>query len=119
MRGEEDCHTCLAARFFKVPDAALGDHVKANGRLIEKQHVGTMDERRRQFSAHPLSKRQAPDRRIEELAETEKVIKLLKEVLVDGSIHVIHRRQDIEGVNCGEVPPKLSPLAEDHSDLVG
>ena len=46
----------------EVLDVVLGDHVQADRRLVEEQHLGRVQQGGDQFHLHPLAQRQLADR---------------------------------------------------------
>ena len=55
----------------------LGDHVQADRRLVEEQHVGRVQQRGDQLHLHPLAQRQFADRLPQQLADVEQVGQLV------------------------------------------
>ena len=52
-------------------DRLLADHVQADRRLVQEQHLGAVQQRRGQLAAHPLAQRELPDRGVEERVQVE------------------------------------------------
>ena len=60
-----------------ILDVVLGDHVQADRRLVEEQHLGRVQQRGDQFHLHPLAQRQLADRLAEQVADVEQLGQLV------------------------------------------
>ncbi|MNI45182.1 hypothetical protein D3C73_995980 [compost metagenome] len=70
MGGQQQRGAVLAA--LGVQELAkflLTDHVQANGRLVQDQQLGAMQQGSRNFAPHTLAQRKLPDRRGKELSQ--------------------------------------------------
>ena len=54
-------------------NVVLGDHVEADRRLVEKQHLGRVEQGGDQFHLHPLAQRQLAHRLAEQLPHVEQI----------------------------------------------
>src|SRR2546423_5978727 len=75
MRREHDRDAKLpVGRAQEGADAVLDQHVQADRRLVEEQHLGLVQERQRDLAAHPLPERELAHGEALELADAQKVL---------------------------------------------
>ena len=92
-------------------DVVLGDHVQADGGLVEEQHVGRVQQRGDQLHLHPLAQRQLADRLREQPAHAEHVGQLVAGALEPLGLDAIDLLVQAERLGGGQVPPELVLLA--------
>ena len=61
----------------KLPDVIFGDHVQADGRLVEKQQRRIVKQRRGQIAAHALAERELAHRRVQVVADAQNFVEVL------------------------------------------
>ena len=72
--GEDDGDAALAVDLGEeFPHRILGDHVEADGRLVEEEDLGVVQQRHHDLGAHALAERQLAHRAVEEGRELEEV----------------------------------------------
>ena len=104
-------------------DRVLGDHVEADRGLVEKQHLGLVQERRHELELHPLAEREFADRLEDQLPHAEQVDEFVARPLEPGGIDAVDLLVEPEALGGGQVPPELVPLphheGEPAAEVVG
>ena len=99
---------------------SLLSDVQADGRLVEHQQLGGVQQRGGDLAAHPLAERQLAHRGVEERLHLEQLARTRRSRGCQR-----RRRQPVDGAEQPErvaqrqVPPQLAALAEDHADPAG
>ncbi len=100
----------------ELADVVLGNHVEANGRLIEKEERGIVQQCRGQIAAHAFAERKFAHGSVQVIANAEDFVEALHarvEILLR---YIVNAAQKLERFDHGNVPPKLGALAEHHAD---
>ena len=74
VRGEHQGGATLVVEGAQeLPQPALGDDVETDGRLVEIEDLGVVEQRRGDVAAHPLSEAELPHRGVHQLTEVEQL----------------------------------------------
>ena len=92
-------------------DRVLGHHVEADGGLVEKQHLGLVQERRDELELHPLAEREFADRLEDQLPHAEQVDEFVPRLLKTGRVDPIDLLMQPKTLGSRQVPPELVPLS--------
>jgi hypothetical protein len=98
------------------PQPLLAREVQPDGRLVEHEQLGPVQQRRRHLAAHALAQRELPHRRGEELGHVEQLDALVQAV---GVGHPVDGAVQREALAQRQVPPELAALPEDDADALG
>ena len=72
VRGQQHRRAPLGVHLAQeLPHLRLGDHVEPDGRLVEVQHLGVVQQRRRDVAAHPLAEGELPHRHVQQVAQVQ------------------------------------------------
>ena len=85
----------------------LGNDIQADGRLVEKQHVGRVQQGGDQFHFHPLAQRQLADRLVKQLAHAEQIGQFVAGLVELPRLDAVDVLMEAERLGGGQVPPKL------------
>src|SRR3990167_6468170 len=102
----------------KVPHFFLHDDIKTNGRLVQKENFGMMDEGSYQFHFHSLSQRQLPDRYFTQIADIQKFRQLFQIFLIFVFAQIIYFLVQSERLDRWKIPPELVFLTHDQTYLL-
>jgi hypothetical protein len=100
----------------EVAHGGLHGHVEADGRLVEEQDLGPVDEGRRQLALHTLAHGELPRGRVDEPRQIQQ-----RDQLVDGGLelrprHLVDGAVELEGLGGRQVPDELLLLARHQHD---
>ena len=110
------CVAPLGAQELAQP--LLGQHVEADGRLVEDHQAGRVQQRGGDLGAHPLAQRELAHRRREELARARGGRPARRSARARRPADSAWMAARIrERLAHRQVPPQLGALAEDHADL--
>ncbi len=120
MRGEQHTNV-LEPRHFtdRVADVLLGNHVQADGGLIEQDQLRAVQERGCHLTPHPLTERKFPHRSLQEILNLERFRDLPDADFRLAVVHLIDLSEEGERVDGRQVIPKLRALAKDRADVIG
>jgi hypothetical protein len=109
-----------AAQFGEeTPHRLPADHVESDRRLVQEEHLRTVQQGGGQLAAHPLAERELTDRDVEEGVQVEQVPTAAQPGGVVAGRHPVDVPQQLERVAQGQVPPELGALPEHHADAEG
>ena len=92
MAGQQNGRAVTTVVFLhKTADAALHGHIQANGRFIEEQHFGPMQQRADKFHLHAFAQRQIADRLLDKILDLEQFNEFIARLFELGS------RQPVNG----------------------
>ena len=94
-------------------------HVQADGRLVQDQQLGGVQQRGRDLGAHPLAEGQLADRGVQARRHLQLVDQLGRAGRGGAGVQPVDRGEDGERLAQRQVPPQLAALAEDHPDPAG
>ncbi|HEX8582057.1 MAG TPA: hypothetical protein VF640_07005 [Acidimicrobiales bacterium] len=103
----------------EVAHPRLADDVEPDGRLVEEQQLGVVEQGGDEVAPHALPEGQLPHRRVEERRHVEQVDERVEVLAVAVLGHPVDPAEQLEGVEEGQVPPQLGALAEHHADAAG
>src|SRR5579885_2391628 len=95
----------------------LRDNVQADGRFVEKEHFGLVQQRRDEFHFHSLAQRQFADAHAEFVPHGQQLAQFGDGALETRFGDVVNFRVQFQRFPRGQVPPKLVFLAEDEGKL--
>ena len=117
VRGEEDRGPLLFVHpADEVADRLLHDHVEADRRLVEEQHLGRVQERGGDLAAHALAERELAHRRAQVFPDPERLDEQVDARTGFRPVQVVDVGEQEHRVQGREVVPELRPLAEDRAD---
>ena len=77
VRGQEDRGAPLLVEADQqLAEPLLGDEVEADGRLVEEEDLGVVEQARGQLAAHALTERERAHRRVEEVGGVQQLAQL-------------------------------------------
>ena len=100
----------------ELQDVALGQHVDADGRLVQKEDLRFVHEHERQVGAHLLAQAELPRQGVEELVDAQELLDEGEHGLVAVAGDVPDHPLPLEAGRDRLVPPELGPLPEDYAD---
>jgi hypothetical protein len=103
----------------ELPHRLLAQDVEADRRFVEEEHLGTVQQRGGQLSAHPLAQRELADGRVHEGIHIEQSGASPQRGRVFGRWHPVDVPQQAERVAQRKVPLQARSLAEDDPDPRG
>ena len=104
--GEDDCDAALPVEAGdEVAEGELGHGIQSDGRLVEEENRGGVQQRGGEIATHTLSKAQLSDGSVEEGLKPESFYKLVAVAGVLGLGYAVDVAQQIEGLDDGQVPP--------------
>ena len=106
----------VVERAEELAQATLAHHVQADGRLVEVEHLGVVQQRGGDVAAHPLAEAELAHRGVELVAEVEQVDEPVEVLAVARRRDAVHLLEQVERVAQREVPPQRRALAEDDPD---
>ena len=117
VAGEQDGGAVLlvVATDERAQRGLHGD-VEADGRLVQEQDGGPMDERGRQLALHALAERELTRRLLEQRLELEHGDQLVEHLAIALARHAVDRAVELEGLGRRQVPQQLLLLAGDEHD---
>ena len=92
--------------------------VEAERRLVEKEHLGLMQQRGRELALHALAERELPRGLVDEFTEHEQVDELRAPRRVIGGRHTIDGAIEPEGLLGRQIPEQLLLVAEHERDAL-
>ena len=101
----------------EFPHRQPGARVQANGGLVQKQHLGPVQQGRRQFAAHPLPQAQLPHGPVQQIAQVQFLRQFLHRPPEFLLMHFVDIPQKQKGILHRQIPPELTALAEYHADV--
>ena len=118
MAGEQDGRAgFVVVGGDELTDALLHGDVQPDGRFVQEEHAGSVQQAGGEFHLHAFAKRKLADGLGEEVAEVEQRGQQVDGALVDGVVDSEHGLVDQERVDGWEVPEQLLSLAHDEGDL--
>jgi hypothetical protein len=96
----------------------LHRHVEPDGRLVEKEDVGPVQERGGKLAFHALPERQLSRGFLRDVGDAEKRIELLQRRLEEGSRNLVNGSILREGLGRRKIPDKLLLLPHDEGDAL-
>ncbi len=103
----------------RVPDVLLGDHVQADGWLVEQDQLRAVEERGGHLTAHPLAEGKFPHGSLQQILDLECLGELVDALLRVAVVHLVDLAEEGERVDGGQVIPELRALTEDRADVIG
>ena len=97
-------------------DPFLHRDVEAQGRLVEEEDGRAVEERPDDLHLHPLSEGQVTDRLVDEGAQVEQVDELVARAAELVARKAVDGADQVERVECRQVPLELVAVAHDHRD---
>ena len=117
MGGQDDGGALSAVEFFdEIAHRQFGNRVEANGRLVQKEQAGAVEQSRHQITAHALAQAELAHGHVEEGRKFQHGDERVAAAAVGVGGHFVDVAQQIEGFNGWQVPPQLGALAEDHAN---
>ena len=114
---EQHRHALLAVEpSHEVAHGELGRRVETDGRLVEEQDRGIVQQRRGELRAHALAERELAHRLVEQRLEPQHGHELVAPAAIARGLDAVDVGQQIEAVDHRQVPPELAALAEHHAD---
>jgi hypothetical protein len=108
VRGEEDRRPRrLVEGDEQLPEAPLGQQVEPDGRLVEEQDLGVVQQARGQLAAHPLAQGQVAHRLVEEVAGVEQLAELGHPAELTVPVHAVDRCQHAQRLARAQLEPEL------------
>ena len=92
----------------ELAQPALADHVETDGRLVEVEDLGVVQQRRGDVAAHPLTQAELADRGVEEVAEVEQLDVLLEVAAVPRRVDPVDLLQQLEASRAAAGPTTAS-----------
>jgi len=86
------------------PDARLGRDVEADGRLVEEQHLRSVEQPRGELALHTLAERQVADRLLHDRRQFQELIQLGQRALEVGVAEPVDGLVEQERIRRGDVP---------------
>ena len=119
MRCQQNTHVLdLCHLTDGITDALFGDHIQADGRLIEEKQLGAVKERGGNFATHSLSQRKFADGSLQQLTDLKRLREKADAFLRFNVIHLKDLAKETEGVYGWQVIPQLRALTEDRADMI-
>ena len=97
-------------------NVVLGDHVEADRRLVEKQHLGRVQQGGDQLHLHPLAERQFAHRLPQQRADLEQFDQFVARAVETGRLDAIDLLVQAKRLLGGQVPPQLVLLPHDQRE---
>ncbi|MEY4581145.1 MAG: hypothetical protein RL701_5848, partial [Pseudomonadota bacterium] len=94
----------------------LHGDVEPDGRLIEKQHARSMQERRSELTLHALAERELAHGLLQQRLELQHVHELIQAALEGRAIDAVKRAIELEGLGRRQVPEQLLFLSSHQHD---
>ena len=112
VAGQQDGRAGAAVVFLQeVADARLGGDVQADGRLIEEEHPGPVQQPGGQLAFHALAQREVAHRFAHDRCQLEQLVQLFQGALVLGVGEAVDRLVEQEGIGRGDIPREAVALA--------
>ena len=99
-----------------MADLVFGDHVEADGRLVEEQQRRIVQQRGGDIAAHAFAEGELAHRGVQVVADVQDVIEVFHARVEIALGDVVDSPQQFEGFDDRDVPPQLGALAEDDAD---
>ena len=103
----------------QLAEALLGQQVEADGRLVEEQDLGLVQQARGQLAAHPLAERQVAHRLVEQVGGVEQLAQLGDAALLGGAVEPVDGGQHPVRLARRQLEPQQRPLPEQRADARG
>ena len=111
MAGQQDGgFGLLVVIVQKFPDAALGQDIQPDGRLVQVQDLRAVQKRGDQLHLHPLAQRKPPHLHLQQAAHVQKAGQLVQRAPVPGLVDLVDAAVQLKGVQRGQVGPELGLL---------
>ena len=101
----------------KFAHALLAYDIEADGRFIEKQDPGLVDERRDQFHLHPFSERKLAYHHIHLILDIQKVAQVADHLFETVALDSVDGAIKFQRFLRGKVPPKRVLLSHEQTEL--
>jgi len=95
----------------------LGDDVEAEGRLVEEENLGLMEQGGDQLHLHALAERKFPHRLVHQAGHLEEGGELVNRPPGGGAIDSVNGAVQLETFAGGQIPGELVLLAEEQGNL--
>ena len=99
-------------------DRLLRLEIEAERGLVEKEHLGLMQQRRRELALHPLAERELAHGLVDEIAEHEELDELRASLRIVGERHAVYRAIEPERLLGRQIPEQLLLVAEHEGDAL-
>lgn len=120
MGGEDDGDAALAVDLGeKTPHGILGDHIKSDGRLVQKEDLGVVQQRHHDLGAHALTEAELANRAVEKGRQIKQLAEASEIIRIAGGGNAVDALMQGKTVDQRQVPPQLAALAENDADLAG
>ena len=101
----------------EISHGELGNGVQADGGLVQEEHRRRVQQGRRQVAPHALAEAELTHRDIVQRFQVHERGEFVPGPVVSIAPDPVDVPQQIEGLDNGQVPPQLGPLAEHHADV--
>ncbi len=120
VRGEEDGGALLLVEAHEqLAEALLGHQVEPDGRLVEEQDLGVVQQARGELAAHPLAERQVAHRLVEQVGGVEQLAELGDAPLLGRAVEPVDRGEHPVRLARRQLEPQQRPLPEQRADPPG
>ena len=103
---------------YSSADIVLYHNVQTDRRLVEEQHLGIVQQRSRDVGAHTLAEREGTHGICDKRLQIKHLVEKRHLLMIALLGHLIDLLQHSVGLAQGQIPPKLSALAEHYADFL-
>ena len=101
----------------RLSDVVLDDHVQSDRRLVEKKHLGTVQQRGGDIRPHTLTEGERADRTGDKVVQLKHLVEKRHALFVAVLRHLIDLLEYAVGLPQRQIPPELRSLTEHDADL--
>ena len=91
----------------RLADRVFGDHVQTDGRLVEEDHLGVVQQRGHQLAPHPLAQAELADGDRQQVGHAQPLAQVGQVGAVAGGAGAIDVMQQVEALPERQIPPEL------------
>ena len=101
----------------EIPHGELGNGVQADSRLVQEEHRRRVQQGRRQVATHALAETELTHRDVVQRFQVHEHREFVPGPEIFTVPDPVDIPKQIEGLDNGQIPPQLGPLAEHHADI--